>query len=209
MLPGETSAGFCRRMGWGPGTLIAGSEGSRRDILTITAVGEEAVLGIVRDRKPPREGLWTLRCRDWEVVSLPWMHLLRALLDGMEGEWPTYDDSGVRDACVVCSEPPETMCLLTEDGPVHLRHEVVDVLPHALVVEEIGHAQPVRLAGWEVAQLLIHPSGMTVRVLGEGTHPATSSTWLDAALTLWGYTAPTGWAAEVEALADHFDRRAS
>ena len=41
MLPGETSAGFCRRMGWGPGTLIAGSEGSRRDILTITAVGEE------------------------------------------------------------------------------------------------------------------------------------------------------------------------
>ena len=67
MLPGETSAGFCRRMGWGPGTLIAGSEGSRRDILTITAVGEEAVLGIVRDRKPPREGLWTLRCRDWEV----------------------------------------------------------------------------------------------------------------------------------------------
>ena len=69
MLPGETSAGFCRRMGWGPGTLIAGSEGSRRDILTITAVGEEAVLGIVRDRKPPREGLWTLRCRDWEVES--------------------------------------------------------------------------------------------------------------------------------------------
>ena len=72
-------------------------------------------------------------------MSLPWMHLLRALLDGMEGEWPTY--SGVRDACVVCSEPPETMwqegpfwgvregpeptCLLTEDGPVHLRHEVM------------------------------------------------------------------------------------
>ena len=69
MLPGETSAGFCRRMGWPPGTIIAGSEGSRRDILTITAVGEEAVLGIVRDRKPPREGLWTLRCRDWEVES--------------------------------------------------------------------------------------------------------------------------------------------
>ena len=69
MLPGETSAGFCRRMGWGPGTLIAGSEGSRRDILTITAVGEDAVLGIVRDRKPPREGLWTLHCRDWEVES--------------------------------------------------------------------------------------------------------------------------------------------
>ena len=23
MLPGETSAGFCRRMGWGPGTLTS------------------------------------------------------------------------------------------------------------------------------------------------------------------------------------------
>ena len=80
MLPGETSAGFCRRMGWGPGTLIAGSEGSRRDILTITAVGEEAVLGIVRDRKPPREGLWTLRCRDWEP------HPRQAITDALEEE---------------------------------------------------------------------------------------------------------------------------
>ena len=132
-------------------------------------------------------------------MSLPWMHLLRALLDGMEGEWPTY--SGVRDACVVCSEPPETTCLLTEDGPVHLRHEVVGVLPHALLVEETGHTQSVRLAGWEVAQLLIHPSGMTVRVLGEGSQPATSSTWLDAALTLWGFAPSTRQADALDELA--------
>lgn len=154
-------------------------------------------------------------------MSLPWMHLLRALLDGMEGEWPTY--SGVRDACVVCSEPPETMwqegpfrgvregpeptCLLTEDGPAHVRHEVVDVLPHALLVEETGHAQSVRLAGWEVAQLLIHPDGMTVRVLGEGSTLATSSTWLDAALTLWGFAPSTDWDREVDALVAPFERR--
>lgn len=140
-------------------------------------------------------------------MSLPWMHLLRHLLDGMEAEWPADDDSGVKDRCVVCSEPPETMCLLTDGGPVHVRHEVVDVLPHALVVEEIGHTQPVRLAGWEVAQLLIHPVGMTVRVLGEGTHPATSSTWLDAALTLWGFAPSTNWEREVDALVAHFERR--
>lgn len=140
-------------------------------------------------------------------MSLPWMHLLRHLLDGMEGEWPADEDSGVRDACVVCSEPPETMCLLTDGGPVHVRHEVVDVLPHALVVDEIGHTQPVRLAGWEVAQLLIHPSGMTVRVLGEGTHPATSRDWLDAALTLWGFAPSTDWDREVDALVAPFERR--
>jgi hypothetical protein len=84
---------------------------------------------------------------------------------------------------------------------------VTPTLSGALLVEETGHAQSVRLAGWEVAQLLIHPDGMTVRVLGEGSTPATSSTWLDAALTLWGFAPSTDWDREVDALVAPFERR--
>lgn len=44
MLPGESDADFCRRMGWGPGTLIVGDEGYGPTTLEITAVGREKIL---------------------------------------------------------------------------------------------------------------------------------------------------------------------
>ena len=142
-------------------------------------------------------------------MSLPWMHLLRALLDGLEAEWPVDDESGVKDACVVCSDRPDTMCLMTGDGPVHVCHEAVDVLPYALDVDESTRTQSVRVAGWEVAQLHIHPSGMSVSVLGEGTLPATESTWIDVALTLWGFAPPTGWDHAVDRIVAHFEKGAA
>lgn len=140
-------------------------------------------------------------------MSLPWLFLIRGLLDGLEAEWPVDDDSGVKDACVVCSDRPDTMCLMTGDGPVHVCHEAVDVLPYALDVDESTRTQSVRVAGWEVAQLRIHPSGMSVSVLGEGTLPATESTWIDVALTLWGFAPPIDYATKVEHVIAQIERR--
>ena len=142
-------------------------------------------------------------------MSIPWLFLIRGLLDGLEAEWPVDDDSGVKHACVVCSEKPDTMCIQVERGPVHVCHEAVDVLPYALDVDESTRTQSVRLAGWEVAQLRIHPSGMSVSVLGEGTLPATESTWIDVALSLWGFAPPIDYATEVENVITQIERRAA
>lgn len=42
-------------------------------------------------------------------MSLPWMHLLRHLLDGMEAERPADDDSGVKDRIVWASGNVDSM----------------------------------------------------------------------------------------------------
>ena len=66
MLPRETSAGYCRRMGWGPGTHIVGDEGYGPTTITITAVGQEGILAKADGRD---EKTWTLECRDWRLVE--------------------------------------------------------------------------------------------------------------------------------------------
>ena len=66
MLPDETSADYCRRMGWGIGTRIVGDEGYGPTIITITAVGQEDILAKADGRD---EKTWTLEYRDWQLVE--------------------------------------------------------------------------------------------------------------------------------------------
>ena len=139
-----------------------------------------------------------------------WADIIRDLLVGMEGEWPADENTGVRYPCCLCEHPPGTQAICTDSGPAHTHHDTVDLLGAAVVCDYQGWTQTVRLSGWEVAQVRSHPSGqLTVAVLGAGSVPTAEARWLDDALTLWGYTAPTGWDAEVDAIADRFERRAS
>ena len=66
MLPKETSAGYCRRMGWGPGAHIVGDEGYGPTTITITAVGQEDILAKADGRD---ENTWTLEHRDWQLAE--------------------------------------------------------------------------------------------------------------------------------------------
>ena len=66
MLPDETSADYCRRMGWGIGARIVGDEGYGPTIITITAVGQEDILAKADGRD---ENTWTLEHRDWQLAE--------------------------------------------------------------------------------------------------------------------------------------------
>ena len=66
MLPKETSASYCRRMGWGPGAHIVGDEGYGPTAITITAVGQEGILAKADGRD---ENTWTLEHRDWQLAE--------------------------------------------------------------------------------------------------------------------------------------------
>jgi hypothetical protein len=44
LLPGESSADACRRLGFEVGTRLAGDEGYGVTIIEITAIGERAIL---------------------------------------------------------------------------------------------------------------------------------------------------------------------
>ncbi|ORL01802.1 hypothetical protein A6F55_19105 [Prescottella equi] len=80
---GDNEADVCRRLGWGPGTLLEGDEGYGPSVIRITALGESAILARrVRCNGKPvsaREGLWTLSCRDWKRVA-------ESALDTTQGE---------------------------------------------------------------------------------------------------------------------------
>lgn len=138
-----------------------------------------------------------------------WADIIRDLLSSMEGEWPADEATGVRHPCCLCEHPPGTQAVLTDHGPAHVHHDTVDLLGVAVVMgEHHDRVESVRLRGWEVAQVRSHPSGLVVAVLGEGSLPTTEARWLDDALSLWGFT-PAGWDAEVEAITNRFERRAS
>ena len=66
MLPKETSAGYCRRMGWGPGAHIVGDEGYGPTTITITAVGQEDIIAKADGRD---ESTWKLEYRDWQLAE--------------------------------------------------------------------------------------------------------------------------------------------
>lgn len=73
---GETSADFCRRMGWAPGQHLVGDEGYGPTVVVLTAIGESRILArvVLDNGKPdPRsfEGSWTLECRDWQPCAPP------------------------------------------------------------------------------------------------------------------------------------------
>lgn len=66
----ESTAAHARRRGWGPGTQLVADEGHGPLLLTITAVGKEAVLA--RSDTDARERSWSLSHRDWvEIGPLP------------------------------------------------------------------------------------------------------------------------------------------
>lgn len=73
--PGESEADFARRLGWLPGTRLAGDEGYGVTVIEITALGERVILAktISHDGKPPGpnkyETAWTLDMRDWKRVD--------------------------------------------------------------------------------------------------------------------------------------------
>lgn len=67
--PGESTATYCRRMGYAPGTVLVGDEGYGPTRIQITAVGEERILAKnLTDGWSP-ESIWTLAYRDWHEVE--------------------------------------------------------------------------------------------------------------------------------------------
>ena len=73
-LKDESSADACRRLGWGPGTVIVGDEGYGPTVIAITGIGERAILAKQLSHKGiannyPFEITWTLSCRDWKEVK--------------------------------------------------------------------------------------------------------------------------------------------
>lgn len=70
----ENEADVCRRLGWIPGTRLAGDEGYGVTVIQITALGESKILAKRISHKGvpvkgERESSWTLSCRDWKVVD--------------------------------------------------------------------------------------------------------------------------------------------
>lgn len=70
--PDQSSADFCRQMGWKKGHFITGSDdGYGAVTVRLTAIGEENVLG--KTVRPRREGvgeqIWSLHWRDWVATS--------------------------------------------------------------------------------------------------------------------------------------------
>lgn len=72
MLAHESSADWCRRMNYAPGTRLTGAEewgdGPHFTTITITAIGRDTVLA-VPDGPRGHEGAWTLRHRDWKPTT--------------------------------------------------------------------------------------------------------------------------------------------
>lgn len=77
MLPGESNAGYCRRMGHSVGTRLVGDEGYGPTVIELTAIGERSILA--KDlswrgemRAYASESMWSLDCRAWtEVAGAP------------------------------------------------------------------------------------------------------------------------------------------
>lgn len=69
MRAGETTAGYCRRLGYGPGTHLVGDEGYGPMTLVITAVGTRTILGYNLDT-PEFESTWNLGYRPWKKTTL-------------------------------------------------------------------------------------------------------------------------------------------
>lgn len=66
----ENPADTCRRNGWDVGTRLVGDEGYGPTVIRVTAIGESHILAVRESHKGepekhPREGLWTLDCREW------------------------------------------------------------------------------------------------------------------------------------------------
>lgn len=78
MRRGESSADFCRRMGFEVGSHLIGDEGYGPTVIRLTAIGERSILAI---EVPNGEGggsfyesTWTLEMRDWRLVAGPQMY---------------------------------------------------------------------------------------------------------------------------------------
>lgn len=70
---GYSDAEICRKNGWAVGTRLVGDEGYGPSVIEITGIGEKALLAKMVSHNGeavdhPREGLWTLSCRDWVVA---------------------------------------------------------------------------------------------------------------------------------------------
>ena len=70
-VDGESTADFCRRMGWKVGTVVAGNEGYGTTAIEITAIGEEKILAKVvhEDESQSPEHTWTHVCRHWKQIN--------------------------------------------------------------------------------------------------------------------------------------------
>ena len=68
MKRGRTERETCELNGWGVGTRLAGDEGHGREVIRITAIGEESILARQEDGVGRWEMMWTLRHREWSEV---------------------------------------------------------------------------------------------------------------------------------------------
>jgi hypothetical protein len=72
LLPGESNADACRRLGFKPGTRIVGNEGHGNTVIEITAIGERSILAKeISHNGEDRDGyesVWSLDFRMWLEV---------------------------------------------------------------------------------------------------------------------------------------------
>ena len=65
-------AEICRERGWCVGTVLVGDEGYGPTVIEIMAIGNQEILAktLSHSHEPSRESeaMWTLSCRDWQVV---------------------------------------------------------------------------------------------------------------------------------------------
>lgn len=64
----QSSADFCREMGWQAGQIVTGSDDGYGEVtVRITAIGDESVLGRTVHKSKPQSGenLWSFHYRDW------------------------------------------------------------------------------------------------------------------------------------------------
>lgn len=68
MRAGETTADFCRRMGYGHGTHLTGDEGFGAQTIIITAIGNRTILAH-EPNSPHLESPWNLGYRHWKKTT--------------------------------------------------------------------------------------------------------------------------------------------
>lgn len=74
----QSNAEICRQNGWTVGTVLEGDEGLGPEQIEITAIGKDCVLACRETDE--YESLWSLKYRQWKVVSPPALQL-------REGAW--------------------------------------------------------------------------------------------------------------------------
>ena len=105
----QSNAEICRQNGWTVGTVLEGDEGLGPEQIEITAIGKDCVLACRETDE--YESLWSLKYRQWKVVSPPALQL-------REGAWYERRDGKIVGPCVasLLADHPWTFSTLMVAG---------------------------------------------------------------------------------------------